>query len=85
MIRKNKDIKMVLFSDYKCEKLVTEIYYKEILVASINQDNGIENLIVELFQCSIDFDTLQEALLLAKKGIVRDEKFIMEDLKMSKD
>ena len=74
------DIKIILSSDYRYEKLVAEIFYKNKFIALLNQDNGMENLVIEfpknelneqMILREIDINIFQEALDLAKKKLLK--------------
>ena len=74
----NIDIKILLSSDFNYEKIVAEIYYKEKFVALINQDEGLDNLIIEFPDSTMEdnmiirklnFSVLEKGLILAKQAL----------------
>jgi len=74
----NEDIEILLSSDINYKELVVEIFYNGKFIALINQDNGIDNLIIEfpnsnikedMISREISLDIFEEALKLAKNRL----------------
>ncbi len=76
----DSDIEIQVWSNFDYEKLIAEIYYKGQYVALINQDDGLENLKIELPGADddgelvlreIDLSVFEEALELARRELAK--------------
>jgi hypothetical protein len=65
----NKRINFVCSSDGDYEKLILEVYYDDIFIFLLNQDNGIENLIIEFGNEKITLNNFEEILNMAKDKV----------------
>lgn len=75
------DTEIVFSSDSDHEKIMAEIYYKSKFVASLNQDNGLDNLVIEFpgdnikdrdaIANSMPLELLEKAISLAKEELAK--------------
>jgi hypothetical protein len=65
----NADIEILISSDSDYEQIVIEMYYKDQYIGLLNQDNGINNIKIELIKQTVDLNILEQALFLAKQRL----------------
>ena len=64
----NRKFKIMISSDITYQKLVSEIYYNDDLIAQISQDDGIDQPKIRIFQSDILFslkefsETIEQAI-----------------------
>mgnify|MGYP001313611615 CR=1 FL=1 len=65
-------LKIIISSDVDYENLIAEIYFDDILIALLQQENGINDIRIEFSSDinSINFDWFQYALNEAKKKLL---------------
>lgn len=86
----NKDIEIIVSSDSNYKECVIEMYYKRRFVGLLNQDAGLDNVIIELPETkkgidksmlgySIPLDAFEEALKMAKERLTRGSSIVYFD------
>ncbi|QTO56379.1 hypothetical protein J8I88_17995 (plasmid) [Duffyella gerundensis] len=65
-------LKIIVSSDVDYESLIAEIYFDDILIALLQQENGINDIRIEFSSDinTINFDWFQNALNEAKKKLL---------------
>ena len=65
-------LKIIISSDVDYESLIAEIYFDDILIALLQQENGINDIRIEFSSDinTINFDWFQNALNEAKKKLL---------------
>jgi len=65
-------LKIIISSDVDYEYLIAEIYFDDILIALLQQENGINDIRIEFSSDinTINFDWFQNALNEAKKKLL---------------
>jgi len=65
-------LKIIVSSDVDYESLIAEIYFDDILIALLQQENGINDIRIEFssYINTINFDWFQNALNEAKKKLL---------------
>ena len=65
-------LKIIISSDVDYENLIAEIYFDDILIALLQQENGINDIRIEFSSDinTINFDWFQNALNEAKKKLL---------------
>ena len=65
-------LKIIISSDVYYENLIAEIYFDDILIALLQQENGINDIRIEFSSDinTINFDWFQNALNEAKKKLL---------------
>ncbi|MCR1809665.1 hypothetical protein [Sulfurospirillum sp. hDNRA2] len=67
------DFKFLYVSDCEYEKLVLEMYYKNSYIGLLNQDNGLEDLKLELAEQKISMKVFEMVLKKAKQKLENDK------------
>ena len=86
----NKDIEIIVCSDCHYEECVIEMYYKGKFIGLLNQDDGLDNVIIELpedkegidkdmLSHSVPLDIFEKALELAKSRLTEGGSILYSD------
>lgn len=70
----NNKFRIVMCSDLEKEEMVADVFLENHMIATINQDKGLDNMEIEIFtpdednKWTLPLDDFIEAIQFAKKG-----------------